>query len=731
MLQLFVITVTLGSALLFLVQPMCARFVLPLLGGTPAVWTTCMLFFQAGLLAGYAYTHLLPRRIGNRCHAILHIGLLFLGLWFLPLVIPKESVPPSWPVWWLLGTLTVAIGLPYMLVAANAPLLQRWFALTRPGRDPYFLYAASNLGSFAGLLAYPFLLEPALTRSRQADFWFWGYVPLAVLTTVCALPLFRKSQIAVVPPDAAVDAGPPPSTWRTARWVLLAFVPSSLMLSVTHYLTADIAPIPLFWVIPLGLYLLTFVLAFSGVEWFPQRVLVRSAPVAVLAVVLMLLREANEPVVVVLGLHLLVFTLLALVCHRELARTRPPAQYLTGFYLWLAFGGVLGGLLNGVLAPLLFRGLYEYPLMLVVALLLRPRAHELDTTEVAPPWRAAHRGDLIFALAIGLATLALIFVTRYFEMEPGAITLAIIFVPPLLVSYMFQERTVRYALSLGAVLLASAFHPSSAGRLLHQQRSFFGVHRVVEREDRRYLFHGNTIHGSQDQLPARRLEPLTYYTRQGPAGRFFQKLKGDSRLDHVGLVGLGTGSLAVYANPGQSWTFFEIDPAVVAIAENPDYFTFLANARRTGVDLAVTLGDARLSLRSPGPKLGVLVLDAFGSDSIPVHLLTKEAFLEYRVRLREDGYILVNISNRYVDLKPVVANIAADLNLTCLIWDDTNVSLKEEALGKTASVWVVLTAAGREPNSLGGSWKAVPADSDYSLLRDDYANILPLLRLGW
>lgn len=368
---LFACTLLLSSSLLFLLQPLCAKMVLPALGGTPAVWNTCMVFFQAGLLAGYGYAHFGPRLLGLKGHVVLHVAVLALAFLSLPVTVANVAPPSTWPLLWLLQTLVLVVGLPYFVVASCGPLLQRWYVRASPGRDPYFLYAASNLGSFAGLLLYPFLVEPLLTLREQAQGWMVGYALLVAASLVCALCAWGGH--ACVP---GRQEGPPPHTGTCVRWVLLAMVPSSLMLSVTSYLTTDIAAIPLLWVIPLGIYLVTFSLVFAHKQWLPHRAMLRWMPLVVVVLAIMILQEGTEPMLLVLGLHLLGLFWLAMVCHGELARTRPPADRLTEFYLWLAVGGVLGGLFNALLAPLLFNSLAEYPLMIAVACLLRPKRSE-------------------------------------------------------------------------------------------------------------------------------------------------------------------------------------------------------------------------------------------------------------------------------------------------------------------------------------------------------------------
>jgi hypothetical protein len=720
---LYCLAVFVGSCLLFLAEPMCAKMVLPLLGGTPAVWNTCMVFFQAGLLAGYAYAHYAPARLGLRLHALLHLGVLALVAFTLPIALPTD-VPETWhPVAWLLVALTRAVGFPFLLVAAGAPLLQRWFAASLPaGRaDPYFLYAASNLGSFAGLIAYPLLVEPGLTLADQARFWLAGYFLLLGLTALCFPRKTRQPEmVADVPPSSAPIA-PPTSLWRQRlRWSVLALVPSSLMLSVTAYLTTDIAPVPLLWVIPIGLYLLTFVVAFSGRPLLPHAFVLHWAPMVVIVVVIVLLLEATDPLALVLGVHLFALFWLGLACHGELAQTRPPADRLTEFFLCLAIGGALGGMFNGLLAPLVFSRLTEYPLMLVLVAFLcgLPRAGRPS------------RADVAWAVALGLFTAALLLAirARLINVDAGRTTVLAVFVAPLLLVYAGRERPWRFALGLSAILLASGLYEGVHGTPVHRERSYFGVHLVADRDDLRRLVNGVTVHGMQSLRPDEAAIPLTYYHPSGPIGELMKDLAGDKRLDRVGLIGLGAGSLAFYSRTGQHWTFFEIDPSVIHIARNPNLFTFLSGAAGA-VDIVE--GDGRLQLARSGERFGLLIVDAFGSDAIPVHLLTRQAMQVYLTHLEPDGILVFHISNRYLDLEPVLGNLTREMpsealpKLCCYVRDDR--SAKDQAPGVYASIWAVLARRKADlPAGLfapGTHWRPARTRGDLRDWTDDFSNI--------
>jgi hypothetical protein len=737
----FAVTLFVSAALLFLVQPLLARMVLPRLGGAPAVWNTCMVFFQTALLAGYAYAHAAPAWFGIRRHAALHLVVLCLPLLVLPLSIPLWWPAPTNydPVLWLTGLLLASAGLPFFAVATSSPLLQRWYALTgSPGaHDPYFLYGASNLGSIIGLLAYPFAMEPTLALPHQSLFWAAGYALLLFMTAGCAFALWRAPAPAaslLPPPPARGETeaipAPPVTAVRRLRWVLLAFVPSSLMLSVTTYLTTNVAAVPLLWVGPLTLYLLTFVLVFARRPPLSHAVLTRWMPLAVLVVVLAMLSEANEPAFVLIAVHLCGFFWIGLVCHGELARDRPPSARLTEFYLWMSVGGVLGGLFNAFAAPVLFPTILEYPIVLVLACLLRPG------TPLAPG-KSAGKYDRVLDVALpaglGVLTVALVLGAQAFGVKPEPVHIAVLLAVPLVVCFTFLDRPVRLGLGVAALLLAGAAYRGEAGKTEYQERSFFAVHRVTSDPAGKFrlLIHGDTIHGRQSLDPAREREPLSYYYRTGPIGQVFTALKGDERLKRVGVVGLGSGALCCYADQGQDWTYFEIDRAVQHIACETGLFTYY---QACPAECDVVLGDARLTLAKTGEHFGVLVIDAFSSDAVPMHLLTREALDLYRRRLTPDGILAFNISNRYLDLETVLGDQAryADPPLVCLTQVDVTLSDAEKEAGKDPSVWVIMA---RDREALdkavgeGGRWREARR-AGAAVWSDDFSNLLGVFKLG-
>jgi hypothetical protein len=730
---LFAATLFVSAFLLFLVQPMVGKMVLPLLGGTPAVWNTCMVFFQALLLAGYAYAHASTARLGVRRQSLAHLAVLVLPLAVLPIGLSHATAPPgdAAPVPWLLLTLTLAVGLPFFVVATSGPLLQQWFTATGhpSARDPYFLYAASNLGSLLALVAYPVVVEPAYALAEQSRLWAWGYAGLVGLTAACAGVVRWWGGEVVNHPSPPVATGGSSETASPPRlrWLFLAFVPSSLLLGVTTYLTTDLAAVPLLWVVPLALYLVTFILAFARRRWGRRRPAAAALPVFALCLTLALLSSATEPVWVLVPLHLATFFVAALVCHGELARARPPADRLTEYYLWIAVGGVLGGLFNALLAPLLFRklGLIEYPLALVLACI------------AIPAGRPAGCRGWFKPLALGLFTVGLAVIGRVVFPEPGKLAMAVLFGVPVLLCALLMDSPRRFALGLGAIFLAGSLHPGPHGRTLFDERNFFGVVRVTEEPGTGWhrMVHGNTVHGRQaweDGVP--QPTPLGYYYPTGPAGSIFDALNAKSGTRAVAICGLGAGALAAYAKPGQGWTFYEIDPTVARVALDPSLFTYLRDNFPDPAKLIV-LGDARLRLRdAPDRAYDLIVIDCFSSDAIPVHLLTREALEVYRSKLAPGGLLAVHVSNRYLDLKPVLAALARDAGWDeCRAREDLAVTADEARAGKSASIWVVLAERTADLGLLArrGGWGRVVPPPGFPVWKDGYSNVLGVFRWDW
>jgi hypothetical protein len=707
---LFALTLFVSAALLFFVQPMIAKVILPNLGGSPAVWNTCMLFFQAALLAGYAFVHFVMTRLSDRLQGVLQIVLLLLPLAMaFPIGLAPgmlQAIPyEANPAFWLLALLAVSVGLPFFVVSTNSPLLQKWFSATghATARDPYFLYGASNLGSMLALLGYPILVEPHLHLLQQRWLWTVGYGLLLLLTVACAAQVWNASRRLASSPSHPLTPSSPhphspspphaPLAWRRRlRWLALAFVPSSLMLAVTTYLSTDIASIPLLWVVPLAIYLATFILVFARRIAIPYRFLSKALAVAVLLSTIILLSEAEpEPVWVFLAIPLATLFVAAMVCHGELAQDRPPAEYLSEFYLWMSLGGALGGLFNALVAPVIFDRIAEYPLALVLACLCRPA---VDLDDAAPPRRWL---DVALPLGIGVVTAALVLSVALFRTESAQLNIILMLGLPAVLCYMLVGRPIRFALGVAVIMLASTLDTGMLGRNLYRERNFFGALRVTRDPADQFnqLVHGNTLHGRQRLDPEKREEPLAYYTRGGPIGDVFATFNPHHAKARIAVVGLGIGSLAAYAQPEQEWTFYEIDPAVQHIAEDTRYFTFLHDHKDQLQPIIP--GDARLRLREAPPQhYDLIVLDAFSSDAIPVHLLTQEAVGLYLDKLADGGLLAFHISNRYLDLRPVLGNLARHHNLSAQVRDDREVTPEEKKEGKEPSMWVALARSSKD-----------------------------------
>jgi hypothetical protein len=784
--RLFSGTLFLSALLLFCVQPMIAKMILPLLGGSPAVWNTCMVFFQAALLGGYLYAHGLTTFVPGRAQSVVHVLLLCVPFLALPIGISAtlaDTVPQQDdPVGWLLGVLLVVVGLPFFVVASSAPLLQKWFAGSGhpSATDPYFLYAASNLGSMAALLGYPIFLEPYLPLAAQSLAWTAGYGLLLILTVCCALAVWRtrsepdaanregeasfnrEGEAPAEPTGIATEAAAPrwrkksadaqelpPSVekseavtlGRRCRWVALAAVPSALMLAVTTYITTDLAAVPLLWLMPLAVYLLSFILVFAQRQLIPHAVMLHALPIATLVVIFAFLNDVALMTWFLVPLHWLVLFIGAMACHGELARDRPAPRYLTEFYLWLSVGGVVGGLAAALAAPLMFQGgILEYPLALIVACLLRPGLSLWQSTSVQR-WL-----DLLTPLGVLTLTLAAALVIRRHS-PPVRMEITIALAALIFVCFMQQERPIRFAMSVLAMFLGYAAANPSESRVLFVERNFFGIVRVQDEPERpfRQLLHGSTLHGVQQLTANGQPDPqptaLSYYFPSGPMGQIFNEVynprAGKSVPARVAITGLGVGGLCAYAQPGQDWTYYEIDPAVVRVANDPRFFTYLSAARQKGCAVNVLLGDARLRLREADAHgYGLIVQDAFSSDSVPAHLMSREALRLYLSKLAPEGLLVFNISNRYLDLKPVLGNLAADADPPLVGFSRQEQTLGVDVLqedidlGKTGSHWVVMA---RKPEYLGsiatdGRWTKLEGQPGARVWTDDYSNLLSVLK---
>ena len=747
-LGVFTICLFASAFLLFLVEPMVAKMVLPLVGGTSAVWATSVLFFQTVLLIGYGYSHWLAMRLQWRWQALLHGLLLLVPLLVLPIhLIPGWNPPTTGsPALWLVLLLSVTVGLPFLVLSTTSPLIQHWFSRTghAHAQDPYFLYRASNLGSALGLLSYPALIEPHLGLHAQADLWRAGYVAFLVLSVLClGAVAWSRSRGAspsadAAPSSAGVGGDGEAITWkRRVRWVLLAAVPSTWMLAVTSYFTTVIRPIPLLWVIPLALYLFSFAVVFARRPLISRYWLNRLFPFYALPLLGMVLLGGGGPLWLLAILHFGAFFLGALLCHGELAADRPAAGHLTEFYWWLAVGGATGGLLTALVAPLVFNDFFEYPLAIIGAALLRPALARGASrrARVADYWLPA---TLLAALLLvtGLMSVTGVLGKLNQLVLPNATTgsdllrILIVFAIPAAVSAAFSWRPIRFGLATAAMLLL-ALVPLGSQPVIFQQRDFYGVHKVVSDPagTRHALIDGGTIHGLELWDPRKRDIPASYYSGSGPVGDLFSAEQPADGNWSVAVIGLGAGAMACYARPQQSWTFYEIDPVVAQIARDPSLFTFM---RDCTPQANIVLGDGRLTIaRAPDHSYDLIVLDAFGSDSVPVHLITREAIQLYLSKLRPGGVLLFNISNKYVDLASVLAGEAANLALVGYQRTDTDVTAEQAAAGKFPSAWLVMATA--DANLAGipinPTWRALHANPQQPVWTDDFSDVLTVTQL--
>ena len=734
----------LSAFLQFWIEPMFAKMVLPMLGGTPSVWNTCVVFYQATLLAGYIYAHLITKGMKFQWQTILHLSLLFSVFLILPIGVSQGEVPPAGenPILWLFLLLSISIGGPFFVISATAPLLQKWFTFTShpAAKDPYFLYAASNLGSMIGLLSYPILIEAYLPLSGQTKAWALSYFLLAGMMTACALLVLRspnKSNLnleSITPSKDTASNTHASSQLRLSqrvRWVLLAFVPSSLLLGVTNYITTDIAQVPLLWIIPLAIYLITFILVFARKPIFPHPLMLRAQPFLLIPLGILFYWGFTKIVAwPFIPFHLLAFFVTAMVCHGEIAYSRPSTSHLTEYYLWISIGGVLGGLFNTLVAPQVFNSLVEYPIMVVIACLLRP---SLDSINQSPHKRRLDLAlPLVSAFLFGIFKIGLKYFMQWRD-SLGTLELIVLILISCFVGilcFSFRNRPVRFGLGMGAILLVGFVWTGGQERTLYRERNFFGIHRVVHDPEGGYhlLFHGTTLHGAQSLNPGRTREPLTYFHPTGPLGQVFAVFPKTPDHANVAIIGLGTGSAVCYARSGQNWTFYEIDPVVERIARDTRYFTFLNDSP---VQVDVVLGDARRSLvNAPDLHYDLIVLDAFSSDAIPIHLLTREALMLYLTKLHEGGILVFHISNRYLDLKPVLGNLAHDLDLAGFVQDDMELSDAEKNAKKAPSTWVVMARRSSDLTQLTADrrWKPLLGRLNMGIWTDDFSNIVRVFK---
>jgi len=678
------LTLVTSAALLFWLQPMIAKLILPRVGGAPAVWNTAMMFFQAALLAGYLYAHVLNRHFSIRIQVVVHVTLLVLCLLWLPIGVDPTSAPPGEgnPSGWVVGILALGIGVPFVVISGSAPLLQCWFAASghKDAENPYFLYAASNIGSMTALFCFPLVAEPLLDLNGQSLAWSLMFVALVVFSAVSGgLALRNAPSTSIAAMAHPVDV-PSPTIGQRFLWVALVMASTSLMLGITTHITTDVAAVPLLWVVPLALYLLTFIIVFA------RRPLITADKTThilfaglVIFGVIWVVRESTTLWLIWVAALLAIYFITVLSCHAELARLKPHKAWLTEFYLWIATGGVLGGMFNALLVPILFQGATEFALMMAVAVALILAA------------RATYRHESPKAM-VALALMCIVL--------------------PLVAEHM-------------GLLLPK--------EVLERQRNFFGVLSVVEDRglNARVLKYGTTVHGMRDLTPGRELIPTGYYGENSPLHDAMAVVTSRPKTGEIGAIGLGVGGISCFPTHDRSITFFEINPAVTRMAEHPDHFGFLKGC---GADYHVVHGDGRLKIQNePTGRFDFIFLDAFTSDSIPVHLLTREAFRVYMDKLSPTGMVLAHISNNHLDLGPVIAAIARDLNLTAMHRIGASGS-QQDGINHLLNAQTHMVALAHTPEHLGNlrtqpGWQKLVAEEGTRTWTDSYTNIIGTLRI--
>src|SRR5882757_634314 len=702
LLPVLTIAIFLSAALLFAVQPMFTKMVLPRLGGAPQVWSVAMVFFQAALLAGYGYAHLLTRFAPGRKSVLIHLAVMIAASLTLPLSIASGwgRPPEVGEAFWLLGLFAVSIGLPFFALAANSPLLQAWFARTDhpSAKDPYFLYAASNVGSFLALIAYPLAIEPLIQLTDQTRWWTVGFFVLILLIAACGYLLWHApGHTEAATTDEPQDTAAP--TWLdAAKWMGLAAV-------------------PLLWVIPLALYLLTFVIVFSRRPILPHVFVVAVQPVFIIGLVAVMIFEPIKTIVTVIGLHLIVFFVCTLMCHGELAKRRPAARYLTAFYMWMSAGGMVGGIAAGLLAPYTFNWIAEYPILIALAVLCRPGA--------ALP--KARWEQALFFGAIAAAVIALV-AFRYFGFEVDDRAHNWVVAGLLFVTVLFWNDPLPFAAIIAFILLANHEITEISGA--KTVRSFFGVVKITETTDGRFriLSHGTTLHGGQqirdesgDPITGRP-KPTMYYYDGSAMAQILDAARSHKKPIRYAVIGLGTGSLACRSEPGDTVHYYEIDPVMIRIAQDPENFNFLSECG----PVPITLGDARLTLaEAPDSSYDAIIVDAFSSDAIPIHLITREAMEIYRKKLSPTGIVAIHVSNRHLELASVVTGIASANGMVARLNEGADV-VENDA--DYIFLGTIVVAARKDedfgPIAQSQFWELQEPDPKQWVWTDDYSNII-------
>jgi SAM-dependent methyltransferase len=727
LLATFIAAIFVSAALLFAVQPMFTKMVLPRLGGAASVWSVAMVFFQTTLLAGYAYAHLLTRLQPGRNSLIIHLVVMAAACFLLPLHIASGwgRPPQVGEAFWLIGLFTVSIGLPFFALSANGPLLQAWFVRTghKDAKDPYFLYAASNVGSFLALIAYPVAIEPFVPLSDQRWLWTVGYYALIVFVGACGFLMLRSPnrEPEATASDSTIEGSTP--TWRdTAIWVGLAAVPSGLLIAVTAHISTDVASVPLFWTIPLAIYLLTFVIVFQTKPFIPHWLVVAVQPAFVLFLVIAILMIPIESIVLQIVIHLSVFFVCALMCHGELARRRPPPQFLTAYYMWISFGGMIGGILVGLVAPHVFSRIIEYPLLVVLTLLCRPG--------FTWPARGSSQNVLLVSIVVAaLLVMGMAAVDIRLETPLYAVVVGFL----LGLTLQFWKTPLPFAAIVGMLFILNHYNNYSTSNYL--VRNFFGVLNVVEATEGRFrvLYHGTTAQGAQrirdrdGNLLKGRPDMVSEFHDGGGFAQVVEAMeKKVGGPINMAVIGLGTGALACRGREGTTVTYYEIDADIARIATDPTLFNYISEcAPKT----RIVIGDARLTLAdAPDGAYDVLFVDAFIGAAIPIHLLTREALELYFRKLKPNGVVAMHVSNRNLELVSVVAGLGQSLGATVRVYDGGDL---EEDVDEHRWIPTIAVVARNEADfgvlAKSELWPIRERDPRQRVWTDDYSNVVGAL----
>lgn len=725
---LFPLTLFTSAALMFALQPMFGKALLPFLGGSASVWNTCMVFYQSVLFLGYLYVYCLSHYFSLKRQLLMHGCVILLSLAALPVMLPSDLTPSAsmQPSLWLIQILSVTIGLPFFVLSTTSPLLQKWFSIIghESSADPYYLSIASNSGSLLALVSYPLLIEAQVGLSNQQVFWSACFAFLCLLILSCVLLVKTSQHNSSAAAEILQDKLAAPCFNTKLQWLILAFIPSSLLLGVTNYISTDIASMPLLWVVPLALYLITFIIVFSQYSDFVYR-WVGNVQFWLVAIFLIYFFTEQQFIYFSLEIafHLTVAFVCMLACHAKLAHIRPPAEHLTTYYLTTALGGMLGGMFNSFLAPLLFVNIYEYPLMLVAAVIM------LSSTNLRPIF-SKNNSNLLFLIAYILSFAVVLYFST--DQYKNFLQVGLLGIAAMVNLYLFYHRPLYLGLYALVIMSCSAPLKSQAEKTIYQHRDFYGVMKIKESttyddSGRKLVMHklynGDTSHGAQIISEQLQCLPVSYYSQTGPLGQLFNAYDAQNSKWNIAVVGLGAGAIAGYAKPGQSWTFFELNPAMNDVALNTQNFSFLQNCAK---DAKIAIGDARLSLaREQKHAYDVLIIDAFTSDSIPTHLLTAEAIKLYQANLKPKGLLVFHISNRYLALKNILAK-----HMTNSGWAGM---LEEYRVAKpspfaSSADWLVLAANNKtlkpllkSPNS---AWRPLSAEPNGYAWTDDFTSIV-------